>query len=142
MKLRILGIVEDCEPLLIPFMSSTVKAGFPSPATDYEEERLDLNKLLVKNKDATFYIRVEGQSMQFAHITDGDILIVDKSLQAYHNSIVVACLDGEFTLKRIQLKKGKVFLQPENPAFSTIEVNEENKLEVWGVVTYIIHKAK
>ena len=141
MKLHKLGKMDDSHSLEIPFVNAKVKAGFPSPATDYEEERLDLNKKLVKNKEATFYIEVEGHSMKFANIIDGDILVVDRSIQATSNKIVVAYLDGCFTLKRVILLHNKCYLQADNPDFKNIEITEENDFIVWGVVTWIIHKA-
>lgn len=126
----------------LSFFLAPVQAGFPSPADDYVEKNLDLNELLVAHPSATFFVRVEGHSMRDAHIYDGDVLIVDRSLQAETGSIVVAILNGEFTVKRILKKKGRLFLVPENPAFSPIEVTPEIDFQVWGVVTYVIHKVR
>ena len=124
----------------IPLVSAIVSAGFPSPAEDYEETSIDLNQELVTNKNATFYIRVSGTSMINSNVKDGDVLIVDKSIEPENNSIVIALLDGEFTLKRLIIKDEKIFLQPENEEYETIEVKSD--MSVWGVVTYIIHKAR
>lgn len=139
MKLKVLGRVEGKEKVFIPLVSSTVSAGFPSPAEDYAESSIDLNEELIDNKHATFFVRVEGDSMEDANIKNGDVLIVDKSKEAQNNNIVIAMLEGEFTVKRLKLIKGKIFLQPENEKYEPIEV--KNELMIWGVVTYIIHKA-
>lgn len=128
--------------LKLPFFSSTVVAGFPSPADNHLETPLDLNELIVKHPTSTFYVKVEGESMKDAGITSGDILVVDRSLSPDHGKIVVAIIDGEFTVKRILIQENGVFLAPENPAFPRIKVNPESQFEVWGVVTYVIHKAK
>ena len=118
---------------------STVSAGFPSPAEDYAESSIDLNEELIDNKTATFFVRVAGDSMIDANIKSGDVLIVDKSKEPQNNNIVIAMLEGEFTVKRLKLKGDKIFLQPENENYKAIEVR--NELMIWGVVTYIIHKA-
>lgn len=119
-----------------------VQAGFPSPADDFVEKSLDLNELLIEHPAATFFVRVQGTSMKDAHIHDGDVLIVDKSKEAVSGSIVVAVLNGEFTVKRIQMKGETVFLVPENKKFSPIAVTREMDFQVWGVVTYVIHKVR
>lgn len=126
----------------IPFFLTPVAAGFPSPAEDYMERALDLNELMVTHPAATFFVRVRGDSMKGAGIFSGDILVVDRAFEPKDGHIVVAVLNGEFTVKRI-LKKGKTcFLAPENPSFSPIEVKEEMECQIWGVVTYVIHKTK
>lgn len=119
---------------------SSVQAGFPSPADDFIEKKLDLNELLIKRPAATFFIRVEGRSMEEAHIYPGDILVVDRSLQAQDGAIVVAILNGEFTVKRLVKKPGQCFLVAENRTFPPIEITQEMDFQVWGVVTYVIHK--
>ena len=117
-----------------------VSAGFPSPADDFKEVRISLDKELVKNKEATFYARVSGDSMEDAGLSDGDLIIIDKSLNAENNKIVVCFIDGEFTVKRIKKEKNKLYLMPENKKYKPIEVTEENELIIWGVVQYVIKK--
>lgn len=126
--------------LLIPLYQSPVAAGFPSPAEDYIEKKLDLNDLLVKCPAATFFVRVQGDSMKDAAISSGDILVVDRSLTAKNGSIVIAIFNGEFTVKRLKLEKNKVFLIPENQEFKPIEIKKSDEFEIWGVVSYAIHK--
>lgn len=127
--------------LSLPLFSSVVEAGFPSPADDYVDKHLDLNDLLITHPVSTFFVRVQGISMQGAGISSGDILIVDRSLNAVHGKIVVALLDGEFTVKRFLIKDKKVFLSPEHPQYNVIEVSKESDFQIWGVVTYVIHPA-
>ena len=123
-----------------PLFLSKVPAGFPSPADDYIEGSLDLNQHLIKHKAATFFVRVTGDSMIGAGIHDGDLLIVDRALEAQDKSVVVAVVNGEFTVKRIKKKGGRVWLMPENEKFQPMEMREGSELEVWGVVTNVIHK--
>ncbi len=111
-----------------------VSAGFPSPAADYEEKRLDINVYLVRNPVSTFFFAVEGDSMQGAEIFDGDILVVDKSVRPIHGHIVVAFIDGERLVKRLYRRAGRVALVAENPAYPTLEIAEGQELQVWGVV--------
>ena len=126
--------------LLRPLFLSKVPAGFPSPADDYIEGSLDLNQHLIKHKAATFFVRVTGDSMIGAGIHDGDLLIVDRALEAHDKSVVVAVVNGEFTVKRIKKENGRVWLMPENEKFQPMEMKEGSELEVWGVVTNVIHK--
>lgn len=126
----------------LSFFLNSVQAGFPSPADDYVEKQLDLNELLIDHPAATFFVRVEGNSMIDAQIFSGDVLIIDRSLQAQSGSIVVAILNGEFTVKRIVKKQGKLFLVAENPAFPPLAITEETDFQIWGVVTYVIHKVR
>ena len=119
-----------------------IRAGFPSPADDYVEKSLDLNELLVEHPAATFFVRVEGNSMIDAKIESGDVLIIDRSLRAESGSIVVAVLNGEFTVKRLVHKKEKTFIVAENPKFPPIEISEEIDFQIWGVVSYVIHKVR
>lgn len=128
------------KPQKIVFIDAGIKAGFPSPAADFEEERISLDQFLIKNPEATFFAKASGDSMIKAGINDGDLLIIDRSLSANNNSIAVCLIDGEFTVKRIRIEKEKVFLQPENDAYKPIEITVENKLLVWGIVTHIIKK--
>lgn len=119
---------------------NTVKAGFPSPAEDFADKELDLNSYLVKHQSATFFVKVSGNSMINAGIFDGDILVVDRSLQPLNNNIVIAIVDKEFTVKRLKKFNRKVFLAPENPNYPIIEIKSESELEIWGVVTFVIHR--
>lgn len=118
----------------------TISAGFPSPAEDYSEARLDLNKELISNESATFYARVKGDSMILAGISDGDLLIIDKSKTPVNGSIVVCLIDGEFTVKRLQKKGNQFLLMPENNNYQPIKIKPENEVTIWGVVTYTIKK--
>ncbi|MES2617030.1 MAG: translesion error-prone DNA polymerase V autoproteolytic subunit [Bacteroidota bacterium] len=121
-------------------IAEKVSAGFPSPAEEYIELTLDLNKALVKNPGATFYARVKGTSMQDAGIHDGDILIVDKSLAAGNGKKAVCFIDGEFTLKTLKIENDTIWLIPANSSFKPIAVTEDNDFTVWGIVTYVIKK--
>lgn len=117
-----------------------IRAGFPSPAEDYAEPTLDLNRYVIKNPASTFYARVTGNSMEGADIHDGDIVVIDKSLEPTNDSLAVCYIDGEFTLKRIWVERNRVWLMPANPDFPMIEVTEENHFLVWGIVTYVIKR--
>jgi DNA polymerase V len=128
--------------LKITLVSAKVQAGFPSLADDHMERSLDLNEHLVANPTATFFVRVQGDSMQDAGISSGDILIVDRSLEPKDRQIVVAMLEGEFTVKRLRQRGEKVFLEAENSAFKPIEVGKDQELVIWGVVTFVIHQAR
>lgn len=132
----------DGKPLEIPLYDSLISAGFPSPATDYIELELDFNALLVSRPSSTFCVRVIGESMQDANIHTGDILVVDKALNAKSGTIVVAILNGEFVVKRLVVEGKKYMLVPENPSFKTIHINSDDDFEIWGIVTYVIHKAQ
>ncbi len=122
----------------IQFSQEMVSAGFPSPANDFLENKIDLNKELSKNPLATFYIRVKGNSMIDSGINDKDVLVVDRSLEPKNNKIAICFLDGEFTVKRIKLEKGILHLMPENKNYSPIKITEDNHFMIWGIVTYII----
>ena len=117
-----------------------ISAGFPSPADDFKEIRISLDKELVKNKDATFYARVDGDSMIGAGLEDGDLLVIDRSLNPVNGKIAVCLIDGDFTVKRIKKEKNKLYLMPENKKYKPIELKEENELIIWGVVEYVIKK--
>jgi DNA polymerase V len=136
---KILGRVKSISPSsLFPFFDAGLAAGFPSPAEDYVEHPLDLHELLIEHPAATFFVRVQGDSMKGAGMQSGDILIVDRSLTAQSGKIVVALLNGEFTVKRLKIEKKKIFLIPENPRYPSIEVPDESDFQIWGVVTYVI----
>lgn len=123
----------------LPFYQSTVVAGFPSPADDSIEKKLDLNELLIKNPAATFFLRVSGSSMIDAGLHHDDILIVDRSIAPAHGKIVIAAVNGELTVKRLHLEKNKVFLMPENEDYPPLEITEGAELHIWGVVAHVIH---
>jgi len=115
-----------------------ISAGFPSPAMDFVDISIDLNRHLIKHPSATFYGRVKGESMKDAGINDGDLLIIDKSIKPIDNKIAVCFVDGEFTLKRIKIDPKGVWLLPANEKYKPIHITEENDLRIWGVVTYVI----
>ena len=117
-----------------------ISAGFPSPADDFKEVRISLDKELVKNKESTFYARVSGDSMIGAGLDDGDLLVIDRSLSPENGKIAVCFIDGEFTVKRIKKEKNKVYLIPENKKYKPLEIKEENQLIMWGIVEYVIKK--
>ena len=125
--------------LNIPYFENGVSAGFPSPAEDHMHSKIDLNNLLIENPSATYYVRVNGDSMLGAGILSGDLLIVDRSIEVTNNCIVVAHLDGEFTVKRIKKIKKKIFLQAENNNYKPIEITKEMDFELFGVVAHAIH---
>lgn len=116
-----------------------VSAGFPSPASDYIDKNIDLNDVLIKNKPATFLVRALGDSMINSGIFPGDILIVDKSINPEHKNIVVAVLNGEFTVKRFIKEQNKILLRPENNKYKDFEIKEDDDFKIWGVVTFVIH---
>lgn len=122
----------------LPFVSSGIKAGFPSPAADFDESKISLDNVLVKNREATFYAKASGTSMIGAGIDDGDILVIDRSLEPQNNKVAVCFIDGEFTVKRINIEKDCVYLMPENKNYQPIKVTDENELIIWGIVTYVI----
>lgn len=123
--------------LKVPLYLSVLKAGFPSPADDFLDKEIDLNDYLIQNKDATFLARVEGDSMEDT-LFNGDILVIDRSLQPSNNDVIVAILDGEFTVKRYLTQKGKIILHADNPTYPPIALHEGIVFRVWGVVTHSI----
>ena len=127
-------------PMWLDVCSWKVPAGFPSPAADHTQERIDLNKQLIRNKEATYIFRVKGDSMTGAGIYEGDALLVDRSMDPKHNHIVVAQLNNEFTVKRLYRRGGVVKLIAENPIYPPRLIKEEDDFIVWGVVTNNIHK--
>ncbi len=129
---------EDFETYSIPLYQSRVQAGFPSPADDYMELSLDVLKFLVDKPYSTFCVKVKGNSMEGAAIKDGSILVVDRSKNVKNEDIIIATLNGDFTVKRYQKNKGQVWLIPEHPAYDRVLVTEEMEFQIWGVVTYII----
>ena len=128
--------------LLLPLFASRIPAGFPSPADDYVEARLDLNELLVQRQEATYFLRVKGDSMQGAGIHSGDLIVVDRSIEAQDGYVVVAEVDGALTIKRLRLGNGNPELHPENPAYPVIRFKEGQELRIWGVVTSSVHTVR
>ena len=124
----------------IPYFDTGVSAGFPSPAEDFKEQRLSLDNEFIKNKEATFFARVSGQSMIDAGLDDNDLLIIDRSIEPVNNKIAVCFLDGEFTVKRLKVDTNGVWLKPENPNYPIIKITEENDFIIWGIVTNVIKK--
>lgn len=124
--------------LELVYADQGIRAGFPSPAEDYVNEKMDLNRELVNHPAATFYGRVVGDSMSGEGIEEGDLLIIDKSLLPEDGDLAVCCLDGEFTLKRLKTEGGHLWLIPSNPAYAPIEITEGMDFKVWGVVTHTI----
>jgi DNA polymerase V len=131
---------EGNHALALPLYSSTVQAGFPSPADDYIECKLDLNTHLIQHPSATFFVRASGDSMKNAGIQSGDMLIVDRSLEATHGKIVIAAVNGELTVKRLSCQDGKLTLLAENPAYKAIHITDTQDFMIWGVVTCVIHQ--
>ncbi|TVM02525.1 MAG: peptidase S24 [Candidatus Brocadia sp. WS118] len=132
--------LSDIPGLEIPYYITRVSAGFPSPADDHIQKKLDLNELVIKHPAATFFVRVNGDSMKNAGIFHDDILVVDRALDPKSNDIIVCVLNGEFAVKRFVKDKRRIVLYPENPDYMPIEVTEEMEFQVWGVVPYVIHK--
>ena len=126
--------------LRLPFADGGVRAGFPSPAQDYLTDSIDFNRDIIKSAATTFYARCVGESMRDAGLDDGDILVIDKSLEAQDGSIVIAFVNGEFTVKRIKKVEENdcIWLMPENPDYPPIRVDKDEQFEVWGVVTFVI----
>ena len=122
------------------FIDTGISAGFPSPADDFKETRISLDEELITNKEATFFAKVNGQSMIGAGLDDNDLLVIDRSLEPENNKIAICFLDGEFTVKRLKVKNGEVWLQPENPNYPIIKITEENDFIIWGIVTSVIKK--
>jgi DNA polymerase V len=127
-------------PIFLNYVDGTICAGFPSPADDYFQQQIDLKAVLVQNPDATFVVRVQGNSMTGDGIDDGDVLIVDRSVAPQTGSVAVCYLNNGFTVKRIEKKGDKIRLLPANPDFAPIEVQEGDELVVWGIVIYTIKK--
>jgi DNA polymerase V len=125
----------------VPLYLCRVSAGFPSPASEYVERDIDLNEWLIRNKLATYVVRVEGDSMA-GEIHPEDRLIVDRSLEARHRDVVVACIDGEMLVKRLIIEEGRYYLVAENPEYPAIELNGDREMVIWGVVTHSIHRLR
>jgi DNA polymerase V len=140
-KFQLIQLSKEDESVKCPLIGTRVPAGFPSPAQDYIEDLLDLNEYLIAHPAATYFIRVEGNSMLNAGIHSGDILIVDRALEATSNKVVIAILDGELTVKRLMIDQhGNYLLLAENKDYQPIRINQDIQFSIWGVVTYVIHK--
>lgn len=126
----------------LPLYLSAVEAGFPSPADDYIDNEINLHDFLVRNKNATFFLKAHGESMHGAGIHDGDLLIVDRSVEASHNKIVIAAIDGELTVKRLLRRPRGAVLAPENPLYPEIDITDKEYVYIWGVVTFSIHSTQ
>ncbi len=133
---------DPASELALPLAATPISAGFPSPAEDCLELKLDLNRELVRHPNATFYGRVKGRSMVDAGISDGDILVIDKSLDPRDGDTAVCFLDGEFTVKRISRRDDGLYLIPANHEFQPIRIGEDRDFQIWGIVTYVIHKCR
>ena len=131
---------ENLNTLRAVYIDTGISAGFPSPAEDFKEQRLSLDDELVKNKEATFYARVSGQSMIGAGLDDNDLLVIDRSIAPSNNKIAVCFSDGEFTVKRLRVEKNEVWLKPENPNYPIINITADNDFVIWGIVTNVIKK--
>lgn len=123
-----------------PLYVSPVQAGWPSPGEDYAEEKINLHKIAVKNPPATFFLRAAGDSMLGCGIHDGDLLVVDRSLDARHNRVVIAALDRGLVIKRLIRRKNRVYLAPANPKYPEIDITTREYVHIWGIVTYVLHK--
>lgn len=137
-RVKILKRVES-NSLELPVQTG-LSAGFPSPATDFEDLKIDLNRDLINHPSATFFGRVQGESMKDAGINDGDLLVIDKSLEPIDGKIAVCFVDGEFTLKRIRIEKDGLWLMPANQAYKPIHCTENTTFQIWGIVTYVIKR--
>ncbi|MEI6348473.1 MAG: translesion error-prone DNA polymerase V autoproteolytic subunit [Bacteroidota bacterium] len=132
--------IDSLQGMEIPYFEARVSAGFPSPAEDYTDIKLDLNKALIQNPTATFYVKVKGMSMQNAGILEGDMLVVDRSVLPTDQCIAICVINSEFTVKRIKKTKSGLSLIPENPDFKAIKITSDMDFSIWGVVTYVVHK--
>lgn len=132
--------IDVSSSLPLQFANEGIKAGFPSPAQDYLEQAIDLNKELIKHPTSTFYGRVVGDSMRDEGIEEGDILVIDKSLELLDDDLAVCFIDGEFTVKRVRLEPDAAWLVPSNTNYPPLKVTKDNEFMVWGIVTYTIKK--
>ncbi len=133
-------LTEDGTKNYIPLYTESVKAGFPSPADDFIDKTIDLNELLIRHPAATFFVRVKGDSMINAGIFSGDVLVVDRALDAQNGSIVIAVIDGDLTVKKLHKKSGQVRLVPENDNYPEIVITSEMNFQIWGVVKSVIRQ--
>ena len=138
-KIEAIYSADESSECARPLYVATVSAGFPSPAEDYVEGQLDLNKHLIEHPAATYFVRVTGDSMIEAGIHNGDLLIVDRSVEPQDKNVVIANVNGELTVKRIRLRHNKVMLVPENEDYQPQQIDADMEFEVWGVVKHVIH---
>ncbi|UOQ51732.1 LexA family protein [Hymenobacter cellulosivorans] len=138
--IELIEVGEPSTPLWLPLFATLVPAGFPSPASDELEGLFDLNRILFRHPEATYLVRVAGESMKDAEIHAGDLLAVDKRMEADHNHIVVAVVDGDCTVKRLVCRDGSWWLKAENPAYPDYEITAPENLRIWGVVTHVVHE--
>lgn len=140
--LRVLGQATFNIPgdQVLPLYLSAVQAGWPSPADDYIDQQINLHEYIVKNPASTYFLRAAGDSMLGCGIHDDDLLVVDRSLAASNNRVIIAALDGELLVKRIVRRGSRTFLSPANPEFSEIEITNMEYVHIWGVVTFVLHK--
>jgi DNA polymerase V len=138
--LKIYSLDVNDKDFALPIFSSRIPAGFPSPADDHKEDVLGLNAFLVKNPLSTFLAKTEGDSMKNIGIFDGDILVIDRSIEPADNHIIIGVVNGEFTVKRVKKRNQQLFLVPENEQYTEIEITEFTDFRIWGVVTFVIHK--
>ena len=139
MRTRIMRPLERTDSVPCPLFMTAVPAGFPSPADDYIDGKLDLNSHLIKHPAATYFVRADGDSMIGAGIHHGDILVVDRSLKPYDGNVVIAVIDGELAVKRLRISGETLALVPENGNYEPLVFGEETSCEIWGVVTTVIH---
>lgn len=132
--------IDISSTLPLKYADDGIKAGFPSPAQDYMEQTIDLNKELIRHPASTFYGRVVGNSMNGEGIDDGDILVIDKSLELIDGDLAVCFINGEFTVKRVKLEKDFAWLVPSNPDYQSIKVTKDDEFTIWGIVTYTVKK--
>lgn len=130
--------IQQEHSLRLRYISEGISAGFPSPALDFQHESIDLNQHLVRHPEATFYGRVKGQSLKDLGIVDGDLLVIDRSLEARNGRLAVCFINGEFTAKRIKIDQQRIYLMPANADYQPIQVKDDDELIIWGVVTYVI----
>lgn len=133
-------VVDLTESLRLPFFASTISAGFPSPADDYIELQISISEFVTDNPNATFFVRVHGDSMQDAHMVDRSVLAVDRSIKSQSGDIIVAVVNNDYTVKRLLIKEEKAFLLPENKKYQALEITLEMNFQVWGKVVAILHK--
>ncbi len=136
----VLAAADAATVLPLPLAFAAVSAGFPSAALDFDDLKIDLNRELIPHPNSTFFGRVKGNSMQDAGIGDGDLLVIDKSLDATDGKVAVCFIDGEFTVKRIKIENGTTWLMPANEAFAPIQITDAHDFRIWGIVTYSIRK--
>ena len=140
LKGQVMLPTENPDPAQVPMYSHKIPAGFPSPADDYVDDRLSLDQHLIPHRESTFFVRAIGNSMVDAGIFDGDLLVVDRSIEPVHGHIVIAVIDGELTVKRLHQRDGQTILKPANARFKDIVLKEGQELQVWGVVTSTIKR--